>query len=370
MMAARAVDLAIRRLQAIDGLYLDIPAATASGRDLSGDHPAFPLTAAARDAVREALDRGETHYADVPGIVPLREAVAAALGSMGLPVNAREGLLIAAGEQEARFLAIQALAHAGYRLALPSVVHPGARKAAALGGVMVDRFTIDAETMAPAPDALDGLLSSGPVAVYLESPNRLTGKILERRTAEALAAKILAADAVVLCDATLAAWVPEQAGHLLIGARAGMQERVMTLGTLWAGLGVDDWLAAYLAGPSPLMAAARSLKQIIAICTTTPAQWGVLGALKAGAGQRRVQIDILRNLKEAAVRQWPGAVLPGEAVSVLAVRVSTRPPDLERLPARPACGEAFGAPGVLRFAVTRDGELSAALRALAASVSS
>jgi aspartate/methionine/tyrosine aminotransferase len=152
----------------------------------------------------------------------------------------------------------------------------------------------------------------------------------------------------------------------MLGALPDMGERVITMGTLWSGLGLDDWTAAFLAGPPALLDAARSLKQIIAICTTTPAQWGVLGALKAGAEGHAARRRALQAQREAAAREWPQAVLPGETASVLAVRLPGDAVELSTLPSVPMAGEAFGAPGVARFTVTPGGETSAALRALAA----
>lgn len=366
MPVSARVERTITRLQGQDALQLDMPAPVTSGRDLSGDHPFFAPTQAARDAVRDALERGETHYADVPGIAPLRQAVAEALQAWGLQVNPQEGLMITAGEQEARFLAIQALARAGYRLALPAIVHPGARKAAALGQVGVERFATDPVTMGPDLDSVRRMLDAGSTALYLESPNRLTGKLIDRPLVEAIAAEVRRTEAMVLWDAALAGWVPDEGGYAMIGALPGMEERTITLGTLWSGLGLDDWLAAYLAGPPALFGAARSLKQIIAICTTTPAQWGVLGALKAGAEGQRTRRQALAAERAAAVEQWPEGVLPGEAAALLAVRPPRRAGELDALPARPASGEPFGAPGVLRFTVTPGSDLAGALRALAA----
>jgi len=66
----------------------------------------------------------------------------------------------------------------------------------------------------------------------------------------------------------------------------------------------------------------------------------------------------------------PSRVMPGEAASVLAVRPATGidPSRLREsvLPASPMPGEAFGAPGVLRFTVTPTGDIVGAMRALAA----
>jgi hypothetical protein len=194
----------------------------------------------------------------------------------------------------------------------------------------------------------------------------LTGKLIDRDQVEAIAAEVTATDSMVLWDATLAGWVPDQAAYMPIGALPGMDERTITMGTLWAGLGLEDWLAAFLAGPPAMFDAARSLKQIIAICTTTPAQWGVLGALKVGAESQRSERQALAAQRAGAAREWPHGVLPGEAVSVLAVRRPSGAVDDHRLPAQPMSGAPFGMPGVLRFTVAPGGDLAGSLRALAA----
>ncbi len=349
---------AVRRLQATEALQLAMPGPLAAGQDLSGDHPAFDLAPEARRAASDALEAGETHYADVPGIAPLRDAVAGALAGWGMHVDAEQGLIIASGEQEARFLALHALAHVGYGIVLPSIVHPGARKAAALGQVKVSRVPL-------VIDAISHTLASGKNALYLESPNRLTGKIIEGPLVRAIAEEAVRADAIVIWDASLAPWVPEDSPYELIGTLPGMAERTITIGTLWSGAGVEGWLAAYLAGPPALFGRARNLKQIIAICTTTPAQWGVLGVLKAGTESLITRRAQLRRIKSEAASQFPAGVLAGEATSVLAVR----PPgdvDPRSLAAKPMAGEAFGAPGILRFTVTPTGEVVGALRAIAA----
>lgn len=355
----------VARLAAQDALQLELPPPTAQGDDLSGDHPAFALVPEARAAVRDALARGETHYADVPGVAQLREALGVALAAWGLPVDSAEGLMVTAGEQEARFLATQTLASAGYRLVLPSVVHPGARKAAALGQVGVDRMPLDPATLGPDIEGLRAALAGGRAAVYLESPNRLTGGVLARELVEAVAAEIVRADALVIWEASLAGWVAAPETYVPIGALPGMADRTVTVGSMWAGVGLEGWLAAYLAGPPRFFARARSLKQIIAICTTTPAQWGVLGALRAVTPEdQRARREMLRRHRDEAVSLWPEAVLPGEAVSLVAVRVPNGL-DAHALGVRAMPGAPFGAPGVLRLTVTAEGAVVGAMRALA-----
>jgi aspartate/methionine/tyrosine aminotransferase len=356
------VQSTVRRHTGNTSLQLPLPPVTASGADLSGDHPVFDLVPEALAELRTALDRSETHYADVPGIAPLRERVAELLNRQGLSVDAEDGLIITHGEQEGRFIAVHTVARLGARVVLPSVVHPGAAKTSAIVQSPVERVPLNMTTMAPDLGALrEAVSAGGRAAVYVESPNRLTGKVIERATVEAIADVARAADALVIWDASLATWVPDGTDVAMIGALPGMADRTLTLGTLWSGSGVEGWLAAYLAGPPALFGQARSFKQIIAICTTTPAQWGVLGAMRSGESVHRNRLRSLAKTRAEAVKRAGALAMPGDAVTIVAVR---RPAGVKAgaFDGRAMPGEAFGAPGILRFTVTPGGEV---LRALA-----
>jgi aspartate/methionine/tyrosine aminotransferase len=210
---------------------------------------------------------------------------------------------------------------------------------------------------------------AGRAVLYLESPNRLTGKIIERRVVEAIADEVRRGDSLVIWDASLAGWLTEGTDYVLIGSLTGIDDRAVTIGALWSGAGIEGSLLAYLAGPPSILAQARSLKQIIAICTTAPVQWGVLGALAGGAERQRLKRDVLLTCRAEAAHQATAIVLPGEAASIIAVRTPQGKVDLAQLRARPMLGAPFGAPDVLRFTVTPTGEVVGALKALAALIS-
>lgn len=80
--------------------------------DSQTDNGMVALNAAARKAADAALDRGETHYTDRPGIKPLRALVADRLTAAGLPVEPDE-VVITCGIEEARFVAVTVLGAEG-----------------------------------------------------------------------------------------------------------------------------------------------------------------------------------------------------------------------------------------------------------------
>jgi aspartate/methionine/tyrosine aminotransferase len=364
MGSSGAVAKAVRRLDALPDLSVPLPPPIAVGNDLRGDHPGFPLHARAREAALAAVDRGETRYVDGAGILSLREAVAGELRRSGIHVDHQEGLIITAGEQEARFLALQALAVAEVRrLVLPTVVHPGARKAAALSGLERGLVPLDLTTGAPDPAAVRvALAAGGPTALYVESPNRFTGKIVEPGLVRALADEARRANATIVWDASIASWIPEGVPYLTPAMTADEGQSVITLGMAWPRAGVEGWMVGYLVLPPTVYPPARRLKQVMALCTSVPVQWGVLGVLREGGHDPAADLRALAEVKAAATRVWTGTVFPGEAVSVLAVGWPDEVPAPSRVRGMP--GTAFGAPDAIRFTVTATGEVVRALQDL------
>src|SRR5687768_3160614 len=104
---------------------------TTTHRNLSLDQPAAPLPAAVAEGAADALLGGQTHYVEVGGIAPLVSRLQAML-SEAVPGLTPPTVLVTAGVQEARFLAIQIVGERAGGLALPAVCDPGVRRAAAL----------------------------------------------------------------------------------------------------------------------------------------------------------------------------------------------------------------------------------------------
>jgi aspartate/methionine/tyrosine aminotransferase len=341
-----------------------LPPHFAIGADLSGDHPPFPVLPEALRELAAALERSETHYTDVMGVAPLRAEVARLLGALGLGVRDPATILVSAGEQESRFLAVQTLARAGRTLLLPAVVHPGAWLAArVVPGGRIERVAVD-ETLTPTLESAQAAFDRHPsAALYLEVPNRFTGRAVASDRFAALLEEARRAGGMVVVDAGIAPWLPPSLVPAPLADPAAA-ERVWLLGSLFPGTGMDGWQSGYLAVPPEWVGPARSLKQIIAICTSAPVQWAAVGALRAAGEAHTARRETLLRVRADALRHLPqGAALAGDAATVLAIRHGWR--ERPTLPFVAAPGEAFGLPGALRLTVTPSGEAVAAAALLA-----
>ncbi len=338
------------------------PLMARTAHDLSADEQLAPLDERLIASAVDALEAGQTHYVDVPGIAPLRAAIADYLHRTLNTSYAQSNVLITAGMQEARFLTIQMIGDTFGRIAVPTVAHPGVRKALGVRALDVDLIEVD-ERALPTLASLKATLSAGARLAYLESPARLTGAAYTAAEVAAIAELAREFEATIIWDQGLAPWATDYVSLASVSANA---ERTVVIGETFPGMGLSSWFIGYIAAAEPLVAPMQSQKQIMAICTSTAAQYAALEASKLYADALPMQRDRLAKLRDAGIAaiRSTQAVIPSSAVNVLALRLSRA--DKEALLARltgagysAADGADFGAPDVLRFTVSA--ETSAAL---------
>ncbi len=217
--------------------------------------PATCVSLRVRSAIEDALARGETHYTDRPGILPLREKVAALLHArFGIAMNAKTDLLISCGVTEARFVAIQQLLAPGDTLAAPAAAER-LRGAALLGRV-------DVVSTVP-------VVPAGADSMYLTSSST-EASLRSHLSAAAFKMPIL--------------YEVDDSGNSFHPAQVrGFEGRTVTIGALHVGARGDSdcWRVGYLASPAGLSPGMRDFKQALTICSTNLSQWAALAAVEA-----------------------------------------------------------------------------------------
>jgi aspartate/methionine/tyrosine aminotransferase len=340
-------------------------------RDLSVDQPTKAPDPATVESAALAMEQGNTHYVDVPGIAPLRQAFADYLQSMGAVGYESANVLVSAGVQESRFLTIQKIGEQFDSIALPAVVHPGARKALGVRPMELHALPVDAETMLPTLEGIEETLTSGCRLLYLESPARLTGAVLDDRSVSQIAERLIQHGAAAIWDQGLAPWVaPSAAGYVSLGSKSGMAERVALLGEGWPGAGLESWFIGYIAAKADWLEPMRSQKQIQSICTSTASQFAAVKVAELYPTLHAERLSSLAQAKEKVlevVRHLDGRLFSGDVVNLIALRgpdLASAAATLKEKNFLVADGSDFGAPGVLRLSVTGDGAAVAALQEL------
>ncbi len=218
----------------------------AQGHDeLSGS--AGPVPKAAVAATLDALARGETHYTDRPGILPLREQVTKSLAErFGIATDPKANTVITCGVTEARFVAVQELLKPGQTL------YAGAYPERLGGALTIRGAQLTADVGAAQ-------------VLYLVSSMSETAlrHVLDAATAEALV--------VFEVDDGLSTFHPVQL--------SAFENRTVTTGTL-GGDELLSWRVGFLAAPTASATGLRDFKQALTICTTNLSQWAALAVLE------------------------------------------------------------------------------------------
>lgn len=229
---------------------LKIQALAPEMRGESSAAPAAEVPEAVRDAAAEALARGETHYTDRPGILPLRQQVASMLQrEFAVDVDAASGVVITCGDTEARFVSVQQLLPEGGTLV--ALANPERLAAACV----VRNVTLLGPDDEP----------SGSVALYLNGTvsEAVAGDWLERARANGWP---------IVFETDAGGTHP---------AAVGLGEQTVTVGGIGQAHGMASWRLGFLAAPVAKAGPLRDFKQALTICSTSVSQWGAI-ALDGG----------------------------------------------------------------------------------------
>ena len=321
-------------------------------KDLAADGMLSPLDERIIAASSEALEAGQTHYVDVPGIAPLRDAIADALNSSTGARYEPGNIIVTAGVQESRFLTIQKIGENFGSIRIPAVAHPGVRKALGVRKRNVISLPADPERgFLPSIGAISEAVADGCPLLYLESPSRLSGAAYSRDDIAAIGRILGESGAAAIWDQGLAPWVGGGCSSLASVEESPAQ--ITTIGEAFPGVGLASWFIGYIAAPEDQIPAMQSQKQIMAICTSTAAQFAALEASSLFAEAHDAKLAQLRQLKSkvmAAAEAPHLNAIAGDALNIIALRAPQDTCDKLRSAGFDfADGASFGAPNVIRL---------------------
>jgi len=184
------------------------PRMVAQGHDLValhiGDSYALPPYQLPVDAGFFAAHPGVNRYCDTFGIAPLRDAIAEKLREDNRLDVRREHVLITCGATNALAATMQTLVNPGDDVMILAPHWPFVRglvHAAGAGVVDVPFYTVlDENPLADIGNMLERALTRDTVAIYLNSPNNPSGKVLTRDQLAAVAGFARANDLWLISD--------------------------------------------------------------------------------------------------------------------------------------------------------------------------
>lgn len=230
---------------------------TAAGDDLVGLHigdayapPPYELPL---DATFLRSHAGFHRYCDTFGLPELRDTLARKLRDDNALSVARDNILITAGATNALSATVAALIDSGDEVLLLSPYWPFVRgMIRAAGGQVVEVPFYTELIRNPTADVgslLQRHLTAKTVALYLNSPNNPSGKVLDRGQLQTIADFVRRHDLWLICDEAYDGMTFDERAHISPASFDGMLERTITTFTfskvfMFAGLRLGYAVAA------------------------------------------------------------------------------------------------------------------------------
>ena len=263
-----------------------------------------------REAAKEAISKGYTHYTPDAGIPELREAIAEKESAKGVDISP-EQVLVTPGSTGGIYSAVMATVNPGDEVLLADPWYPGYRRAVQLaGGRLVGIPTRDEEGFSLNPDVVNELASSGRAKlIIVASPNNPTGALYSREVLRAIAEIAVDRGLWVLSDEVYEKFVYEGRKFVSMLEFPGMEEHAIIVNSFSKTYAMTGWRVGYAVGPKEVIEEMGKVNLATAVCVTSIAQYAALAALKGPQDcvERMVrEYDERRSLVVRMMRDIPG----------------------------------------------------------------
>ena len=253
--------------------------------NLSQGFPDFDPPAELIELVARHLKSGRNQYAPMPGVLALREAIAAGVERRyGVAVDPDSEVTVTAGATEALFCAILALAGPGDEVVVLDPAYDSYEPAATLAGARTVHVPLDPPSFALDWDRFAAALSPRTRLVIINTPHNPTGTVWSAADLERLAAALAAHDCYLISDEVYEHIVFVETGHRSILSHPALAERGLAISSFGKTFHATGWKTGYAIGPAALTAELRRVHQFATFSTTTPLQHALADYLHAHPG--------------------------------------------------------------------------------------
>jgi N-succinyldiaminopimelate aminotransferase len=278
-----------------------------------GDTYLEPLPAARAEAQKSAGHPRLHNYAPVQGEAALLDAIVARVRrTRGIDLD-REGIQVMPGATAGFTVVCATLLDPGDEVVVLAPFWPLIRGIIASRGATPVEVPFHDRVDAPGFDAeavIEAAVGPRTVAVYVNSPNNPTGRVLPRPVVDAIARVAARHDLWVLCDEAYDDLYYTSERPEAVWAHPGVRDRAVACHTLSKSYALAGARVGFTHGPLPVMSAIRGVQTFLTYGAPRPLQLGAARALAEGDAW----VDEARALYAEAGRRAAAALgLPAPA---------------------------------------------------------
>lgn len=276
--------------------------------------PDFDTPEHIRDAAKQALDDGFTHYGASAGQIELREAIAKhQTERQGYDVSA-DSVIVTPGGKPVMFFTIMALVEQGVEVIYPNPGFPIYESMINyMGGIAVPMQLNEESGYNADIDNLRSLITTRTKLIIINSPNNPCGSVIPESDLEKIAEMAGENDLVVLADEIYKDMYYGDQEHVSITQFPGMRERTVILDGFSKSYAMTGWRLGYGVFPDFLVEPVTRLMTNSVSCTSVFSQMAAIAALEGPQDSVAAMMEEFtkrRDLVVEGLNSLPGITCP------------------------------------------------------------
>ena len=276
--------------------------------------PDFDTPEHIRDAAKQALDDGFTHYGASAGQIELREAIAKhQTERQGYDVSA-DRVIVTPGGKPVMFFTIMALVEQGVEVIYPNPGFPIYESMINyMGGIAVPMQLNEESDYNADIDNLRSLITPRTKLIIVNSPNNPCGSVIPEPDLEKIAEMAVKNDLVVLADEIYKDMYYGDQEHVSITKFPGMRERTIILDGFSKSYAMTGWRLGYGVFPDFLVEPVTRLMTNSVSCTSVFSQMAAIAALEGPQDSVAAMMEEFtkrRDLVVEGLNSLPGITCP------------------------------------------------------------
>ena len=276
--------------------------------------PDFDTPEHIRDAAKQALDDGFTHYGASAGQIELREAIEKhQTERQGYDVSA-DSVIVTPGGKPVMFFTIMALVEQGVEVIYPNPGFPIYESMINyMGGIAVPMQLNEESGYNADIDNLRSLITPRTKLIIINSPNNPCGSVIPESDLEKIAEMAVENDLVVLADEIYKDMYYGDQEHVSITQFPGMRERTVILDGFSKSYAMTGWRLGYGVFPDFLVEPVTRLMTNSVSCTSVFSQMAAIAALEGPQDSVAAMMEEFtkrRDLVVEGLNSLPGITCP------------------------------------------------------------
>ncbi len=267
-----------------------------------------------KQALIEAINKGENYYSASEGLLELREGIAKKENAKGLSISA-DNILVTNGVSEGLDMVISSIVEEGDEVLLPGPYYPPYASYVRLHGGIPVEFGVDLNNSTPDIDDIKSKITSKTVAICLISPNNPTGVVFNEKSLKELVDIANQHNLYIICDEIYDQIIFDEK-FVGIGKVAGDSPVIVLNGFSKVHL-MSGWRIGYIAfNESPQLDEIReNLPKLarVRIATSLPIQYAAIESLRGPQGYINDFVSEIKKRRDLVVKrlnEMPGLSCP------------------------------------------------------------